>query len=209
MKLFSILKLKRTREWFETKEMSQQVLIMAVFSVALVFSGVVLSFFFVGHQADCFYDDSFFAYCLSSFQQKFQGFSSYYGENLRGHLFAGYISLGAFLLSLKTFIIISMKSHVYDSKSYKEHHEKEMRKEGIEGDASKKRLYAPLQQLSDFIYYAIVFSLLAAVFQVSIGLIESVYATFFCLWIVVFATVLLFNCLRLIKQNIDVWLNHQ
>tara|TARA_Y100000780_G_C13659852_1_gene408113 strand:+ start:1200 stop:1613 length:414 start_codon:yes stop_codon:yes gene_type:complete len=132
-------------------------------------------------------------------------FPDYYALHLRGHFFAGYISLGAFLLTLKTFIIIGMKSYVYDDEKYIKLYKERLESEG-ESDEELKRIYVPLRQLSNVIYYAIVVSLLTAVAQVSLGLIDSILTTFICLWLVVFSTLLLFKCLRLIKQNIDQWL---
>ncbi|MDT0501623.1 MULTISPECIES: hypothetical protein [unclassified Halomonas] len=181
---------------------------MAASSFAMIFLGFCVAAFYLTSKVECLYDENFFGYCVTIFHYHMNGFSEYYGENLRGHLFAGYISLGAFLLSLKAFIIISMKHNVYDSDAYKELHGKKIRGRNISPEQSRRERYAPLQQLSDFIYYAIVFSLVAAIAQVSIGLIESIYATLFCLWLVIFATFLLFNCLRIIKQNLDVWLTH-
>ncbi|MBT0959869.1 hypothetical protein [Denitromonas iodatirespirans] len=45
-------------------------------------------------------------------------FAKYYVENIRGHLFAGFLALGGFLLSLKTFIVVTMKENVYDDEKY-------------------------------------------------------------------------------------------
>jgi hypothetical protein len=42
----------------------------------------------------------------------------FYGENIRGSLFTGFLTLGGFLLSLKTFIIVKMKENVYDDERY-------------------------------------------------------------------------------------------
>ena len=98
-----------------------------------------------------------------------------------------------------------MKSYVYDDEKYIKLYKERLESEG-ESDEELKRIYVPLRQLSNVIYYAIVVSLLTAVAQVSLGLIDSILTTFICLWLVVFSTLLLFKCLRLIKQNIDQWL---
>jgi len=167
---------------------------------------VIFALYISTNEVSCSYDKSFFEYCRTLFYQNILSFPSYYASNLRGHFFAGYISLGAFLLTLKTFIIIGMKSYVYDDERYIKLFEKKRKLNGG-GHEKEDNIYAPLMQLSNMLYYAIVFSLVSAIAQVSLGLINSVWAAFICVWLVTFSTFLLFNCLRLIKQNIDVWLN--
>lgn len=207
MKAFSRLKLKRIKRFFERLPLGFQVAVLALISLGFVLAGLGVSYWFVTRPIDCGYDVHFSKYCHSHFVTRLYRFSGFFGEHLRGHLFAGYISLGAFLLSLKTFIIIGMKKNVYDSEAYKDFHDRQMRnKHGEDYRLGNKMLYAPLVELSDFIYFAIIFSLLAAIAQVSVGLIDHYYAALFCLWLVIFATLLLFNCLRLIKMNIDIWI---
>lgn len=43
----------------------------------------------------------------------------FYEKHLRGNLFAGFLTVGGFLLSLKTFILIKLKENVYDHKEYR------------------------------------------------------------------------------------------
>ncbi len=193
------------RDWFEVKSLFAQCMILSLYSFVFVFIGLIISLFIATHNITCSYDCNFFQYCRALFFQKVMAFPDYYALHLRGHFFAGYISLGAFLLTLKTFIIIGMKSYVYDDEKYIKLYKERLESEG-ESDEELKRIYVPLRQLSNVIYYAIVVSLLTAVAQVSLGLIDSILTTFICLWLVVFSTLLLFKCLRLIKQNIDQWL---
>lgn len=208
MSIFSKLKLKMISRSFERLPLGCQVVVLAVFSFLFIVVGMLAAYIFSISEMGCGHDVGFASCCRYFHEEKLHKFSGYFGEHLRGHLFAGYISLGAFLLSLKTFIIIGMKKNVYDSDAYKKHHNKLMKKNGSSQQAKDKARYAPLVQLSDFIFFAIVFSLLAAIAQVSVGLIDHYFAALFCLWLVVFATLLLFNCLRLIKRNIDIWLKN-
>lgn len=190
--------------WFETKKLFTQCILLGVYSVILIIFGILVSLLIATEEVECLYDDDFFSYCRTLFYQKIQRFPEYYAANLRGHFFAGYISLGAFLLTLKTFIIIAMKSYVYDDDKYVERFK---RKHKCKDGEKPVSIYAPLMQLSNMLYYGIIFSIITAVAQVSIGLIDSVLGTVFCVWLVAFSTLLLFNCLRLIKQNIDFWLD--
>ncbi|WP_293779170.1 hypothetical protein [uncultured Oxalicibacterium sp.] len=129
-------------------------------------------------------------------------FSEYYAINIRGHLFAGYLALGGFLLSLKAFIVVTMKDNVYDNQKYKDNwlKQKKFRPE--------LKLYTPLKELSDFLYFAIFASILSAVFQMSIGLIDHWVASVFSIWSAIYAALLLINCLMLIKKNLDSWFSY-
>lgn len=196
--------LSKYADWFETRKLSTQCVLLGFYSLVIIIVGVFFAFILSTEAVSCSYDKNFFEYCRTLFYQKLLSFPSYYASNLRGHFFAGYISLGAFLLTLKTFIIIAMKSYVYDDKKYIERFEKHFK---CKSSVSSTSIYAPLKQLSNMLYYGIICSIIAAVAQVSIGLIDSIWAAILCVWLVAFSTLLLFNCLRLIKQNIDVWLD--
>lgn len=129
-------------------------------------------------------------------------FAKYYVDNIRGHLFAGFLALGGFLLSLKTFIVVTMKENVYDDEKYIQNWEAQRKLD------PQIRLYAPLRQLSDFLYYAILASIAAAVFQMSLGLYEHWLASTISVWSAVYATLLLIWCLILIKRNLDTWFSY-
>ena len=47
-------------------------------------------------------------------------FFDFYHKNLRGYLFSGFISVGSFLLSLHTFVIINLRDKVFATQEYKE-----------------------------------------------------------------------------------------
>jgi len=129
-------------------------------------------------------------------------FTKYYVDNIRGHLFTGFLALGGFLLSLKTFIIVTMKENVYDDEKYIENWKAQRKL------SPNIKLYAPLKQLSDFLYYAIFASILAAVLQMSLGLYEHWFASAVSVWSAVYATILLVWCLVLIKRNLDTWFSY-
>ena len=46
----------------------------------------------------------------------------FYASNLRGSFFTGFLALGGFLMSAKTFIIVNMKKEVYDSAAIKQYY---------------------------------------------------------------------------------------
>lgn len=129
-------------------------------------------------------------------------FSKFYADNLRGNLFSGFLALGGFLLSLKTFIVVTMKENVYNNNKYIENWERTRK---FKPD---QKLHAPLKQLSDFLFYAIFASILSAVLHMSLGLYGSVPAAVISVWSSIFAILLLVWCLVLIKKNLDTWFTY-
>lgn len=156
------------------------------------------------------YVAALFSYCdpIASKQiycERFDAFWSFFNANIRASLFAGFLSLGGFLLSLKTFIIVNMKKDVFDTEKYKKTWE-EQSKFDRNGKVGKR--YDPLRELSNVLFAAIVTAIGTAVLQITVGLRESFWTTFICLWAVTFATALLLTCLWLIKSNLNTMFLH-
>jgi hypothetical protein len=125
--------------------------------------------------------------------------AKYFAENIRGHLFAGFLALGGFLLSLKTFIVVNMKENVYDDEYYKKNWKK------LKKTESDLKLYGPLKELSDLLYHAILAAIISAVLQMSLGLYLHWLASIICIWSALYAVALLVWSLKVIKQNLDEW----
>jgi len=126
-------------------------------------------------------------------------FVKFYEENLRGNLFAGFLTVGGFLLSLKTFILIKLKENVYDRPQYKKRFEK-LRKLD-----TSLQIYAPLRNLSDFLFWSVLATICAAIAQLSIGLIGIQWFVYAAIWISVFALCILIASLLLIKTSLNDW----
>jgi len=124
---------------------------------------------------------------------------NFYAENLRGSLFTGFLALGGFLMSAKTFIIVNMKKEVYDSAKYKEDWLDGMR---LNGSQNYPPLFKPLRKLSNILFYTISFSFLASIAQLTIGLYESVPSVIACSFLVILAISFLMLSLYLIKTNL-------
>lgn len=122
----------------------------------------------------------------------------FYSENMRGHLFAGFLGLGGFLLSLKTFIIVNMKENLYDNETYIEKWKQSQK-------YSSKTLFAPLKELSDILYYAIFTCIIAAIAQMTLGFVEHDVFALICFYLCISATVLLVKSLIIIKRNLNTW----
>ena len=124
-------------------------------------------------------------------------FVSYFENNLRGNLFAGFLTVGGFLLSLKTFILIKLKESVYDHTEYRATFEQ------MKELDSSLEIYAPLQKLSGFLFYSVLSSILAAIAQLTLGLVGSFWTSLIALFLSVFAIVVLLVSLFLIKSSLN------
>lgn len=123
----------------------------------------------------------------------------FFAGSLRGSLFAGFLTVGGFLFSLKTFIIVKLKESVYDHKGYE--------KRVIEQRELNPAIsfYGPLRRLSHLLFVAVLASILTAVLQLTVGLINHWIAVLVCIWAAVFSVILLIIALILIKRNLDQW----
>ncbi len=126
----------------------------------------------------------------------------YYAKNIRGSLFTGFLTVGSFLLSLKAFIVVKLKENIFDSAGYKE---KLRERRKLNPDLT---LYGPLKRLSLLIFLAISSAIAASVSQLNVGLVQHWIASFFCIFISVFAIGMLISTLLLIKSTLDEWLDY-
>lgn len=123
----------------------------------------------------------------------------FYRDNLRSDLFLAFVSAGAFLLSLKTFIVITMKKELFDTEGYREIYDKACQRAGGELGG----VYKPLQELNSYIFFAILMSLMCSALQVSLGFVPNVVAVFVCLYFAVCASAYLILSLIYVKKNLD------
>ncbi len=137
-------------------------------------------------------------------------FFNYYESKVRGYLFSGFISVGSFLLSLHTFVIVNLKDKLFDSPIYKQNYI-DFKSQYIKGFSSdniiSSEYYAPLNVLSVFLNVSIWLSILTAVIQFTLGFYNNTYTALFCMYLALLTILFLLNCLILIRCNIKVWLN--
>lgn len=98
------------------------------------------------------------------------GFDLYlfYADNLRASLFSGFLTIGGFLLSLKTFIIVKLKEDLFDHPKYRERYEANRNL----NRAKAGTIYGPLNQLSDFLVACVFGSIISATLQFTLGFIN-------------------------------------
>jgi len=128
--------------------------------------------------------------------ERFSTWGQFFDTSIRASLFSGFLTLGGFLLSLKTFIIVNMKKEVYEKKEY-----------GEIFDAAAKRgasgsRYGPLEDLGDVIFFAIVSCITTACLQMTIGLFAKAWSSAICLAAALYSIVMLLFVLRLIRLNL-------
>lgn len=126
--------------------------------------------------------------------------ATYYKETFRGPLFAGFMTLGSFLLSFKSFAILRL-SEVFKTEGYQLRHLERCKHPGYTAG-----FLDPLKNLSDTIFMAIVLALGTSAAQLTIGLIPHWGASLFCLWLAVFTATVLVRAVQRLKSNIDIWL---
>ncbi len=122
-----------------------------------------------------------------------------YSDRLRSSLFAGFLSVSGFLLSLKTFVVIKLKEGLYDSPQYR------MRHASLAEDHSLGGLYAPLVRLTHLLFASILASFITSASQLTIGLISSWVAAAVCLSLSSVTIVLLVVVLFQIRANLSDW----
>lgn len=129
-----------------------------------------------------------------------QNFPAFYADNLRASLFAGFLTLGGFLMSLKAFIVVNMKKEVFESDAYKRVWD-EARSAGT---APYSKKFQPLRELSTTIFIAVISCIGSAVAQLTVGLIPSFYASAFAIALAASAIGFVLRTLWLIRNNLQV-----
>lgn len=178
---------------FPRASISKQMLVIVAFSLILV---SIIAYFHLKHG-------------LSITLEKDTSFFNYYESKIRGYLFSGFISVGSFLLSLHTFVIVNLKDKLFDSDAYKSNYvdfKSQQVKDFTSDMINVSEYYAPLNILSVFLNVSIWLSLVTAVMQFTLGFYDNTYTALFCMYMALLTVLFLLNCLVLIRCNIKVWL---
>jgi len=124
-----------------------------------------------------------------------------YGK-IQGALFTGFLTIGGFLLTLKTFILVQLREKLFDSADYKAHY---ARIKELDPTAS---LYGPLKNLGTFLLYSVVFSIVTSVAHLTVGFIPSQYAAVFCLSLSFCTLSLVLRAWLAIRKSLRIWFDH-
>lgn len=128
-------------------------------------------------------------------------FWDFFSGELRSDFFNGFLSLAGFMLAAKTFIVIHMKNEVYDRPEYERQFDDRKKQVG----ESASRRYGPLERMSSSLYWIVVSSVVAAICQVTVGLIPSNLSACLCSLGVLWAIGTLIYGLVLIQKNLNRW----
>lgn len=127
-------------------------------------------------------------------------FQASYAQNLRGSLFTGFLTIGGFLYSAHTFIVIHMKKELYDSDHYKT---KVKKIKELSGDS--KSMYQPLRNSSRLLLFAVMLSLVTSVCQLTLGLVDRNWAAAICVTLAVLTFGILTTCVVVMTGNMKDW----
>lgn len=124
---------------------------------------------------------------------------TFYSNKMQTSLFTGFLTLGGFLLSLKTFILIKLKEGLYDHKNY-------------EDLVKEKQLlnpnfthYGPLSRLSNFLVHSVLFALLTSFYQFSVGFVKSDIIAAIGMSMAITTIVVVLLVWWNIRENLNCW----
>jgi hypothetical protein len=103
----------------------------------------------------------------------------FYREGLRAPLFAGFLTVGTFLLTLQTTLLLRIKE-IYDDESYAirwQVLQEQRRAKGL----SRTGYYDPLRNLGLALLANIFFALVSSILQVTLGFVNTFWAVGICL----------------------------
>lgn len=121
-------------------------------------------------------------------------------DRIQGSLFTGFLTIGGFLLSLKTFLLLRLKQDVYDHKCYQERVEK-LRSL----DQSIKR-YDPLLQLSRLLIFTVFCALSSSISHLTVGYVFRPFGPIFSISISFSTLALVFLNWSVLAENIKIWM---
>lgn len=123
----------------------------------------------------------------------------YTSNSLQVPIFSGLLTVGAFLLSMKTFIVFKLKDDLYDNPKYIE----KVYNSSVTDDYDH---YKGLKELSDFLSLSVLASIISAVFNITIGYIETNLSSSISLTFATCAIGLLLYSWWLVWFNLRSWL---
>ena len=123
-----------------------------------------------------------------------------YYASVKGYLFVTSITVGAFLFTMKTFIIQTMKKEVYDTSAYGEKY--------TSAKITNKKLtrYRQLNRLRLFLFLAVAFTLGSGLIQLVLGFFVNIYTVLACFFIAFVSWVMVFIALILVNNNLKYML---
>lgn len=123
-------------------------------------------------------------------------------QEFRTAIFLSSLTLGTFLFTMKTFIIQTMKSQVYDDPAYQEQIRKDYPRER-RGEAC----YGPLRRFSKLIAASIGLAFLNAALQITVGYLDSEWSAWACIVVFALSWGMVAVVLYLVSRNLQSMIN--
>lgn len=140
---------------------------------------------------------SFFIFsCLIESSQLLIAYSK-----IQGNLFTGFLTIGGFILSIKTFVLVRLKSDIYDKEAYEEVLKK------LRHTSSGHTRYQSLDNLGSALIFTIFLTLLTSVSHITIGFFWLPYGPIVCSSLTMATLSLVSLCWLLLQSNIRIWFN--
>lgn len=121
----------------------------------------------------------------------------------KGYLFSGYLTLGSFLLTTKTFVITRLQEGLFQSKEYCDLHEEASGRKGIKKVGERNE---PLRRLTEFLVWSVCLCLITAVLQLVLSALKSFYASTVALGLAAAALALVLRSWLLMRQFMHQYL---
>lgn len=125
-----------------------------------------------------------------------EGLDKVYTAKLQTPIFTGFLTLGSFLLTLKTFIVVQLKEKLYDSDGYIE------RIARLRFQNPNLKLYDPITRLAELLLIAVIMALTTAFLQLSLGFIGIQITSAICLSFAIGTLILVVFAWWQIRRNI-------
>lgn len=111
-------------------------------------------------------------------------------------LFAGFLTLGSFLLTLKSFVIIQFKKELFEKPYYKAAHH------ALYGKFIGKTFYAPLNHLAQLLLISVIASLITSVSQLTVGFIPVRAVSALCMGLAIATLIEVGFVWLLVRRNV-------
>lgn len=122
-------------------------------------------------------------------------------EKLKLPIFSSFVTIGSFLLSMMSFLIIKTKETIFDSEKYEQTFLKHKK-------FNEKLLkYDPIRRLANTTFWAIIICYLTSFTTITLGSIQNLYVIYFCIFINMFSFVFVLSLVFTFKKLFNVWLS--
>jgi uncharacterized membrane protein len=112
-------------------------------------------------------------------------------------LFTSSIMLASFLFTMKSFVIQTVKEHIYDT----DHHKNKVKQRRKSG--AQTEYYGGLKRLAMLLKWTIILALVNSIMQISLSGFESPWLSFLSLLVSVLTAVLFFMVVWIVSENIS------